>query len=52
MAASDAESVLREVGGVDTLFVNGSVFDGRRHRPGLAVGVRAGRIAAVGAGPQ
>ncbi|TCO24859.1 hypothetical protein EV652_108395 [Kribbella steppae] len=34
---------------MDTLFVNGSVFDGRRHRPGLAVGVRAGRIAAVAA---
>ena len=32
---------------MDTLFVNGSVFDGRQHRPGLAVGVSAGRIAAV-----
>jgi predicted amidohydrolase YtcJ len=33
---------------VDTLFVNGSVFDGSRYRPGLAVAVRSGRIAAVG----
>jgi predicted amidohydrolase YtcJ len=33
---------------VDTLFVNGSVFDGARHRPGLEVAVRSGRIAAVG----
>jgi predicted amidohydrolase YtcJ len=34
---------------VDTLFVNGSVFDGYRHRPGWSVGVQAGRIAAIGA---
>jgi predicted amidohydrolase YtcJ len=34
---------------VDALFVNGSVFDGRRHRPGLSVAVRSGRVAAVGA---
>jgi predicted amidohydrolase YtcJ len=40
-----------EVARVDTLFVNGSVFDGLRHRPGLAVGVRAGRIAAISADP-
>ena len=33
---------------MDTLFVNGSVFDGLRHRPGLAVAVRSGRIAAIG----
>ncbi|HET6989567.1 MAG TPA: amidohydrolase family protein, partial [Kribbella sp.] len=33
---------------MDTLFVNGSVFDGSRHRAGLAVAVRAGRIAAIG----
>jgi hypothetical protein len=34
---------------VDALFVNGSVFDGRRHRPGLSVAVRSGLVAAVGA---
>ena len=33
---------------MDTLFVNGSVFDGSRHRPGMAVAVRSDRIAAVG----
>ncbi|MEV5960825.1 amidohydrolase [Kribbella sp. NPDC051952] len=33
---------------MDLLFVNGSVFDGLRYRPGLAVAVRSGRIAAVG----
>lgn len=32
---------------MDTLFVNGAVFDGHRHRPGLSVGVRSGRIVAV-----
>ncbi len=32
---------------MDTLFVNGSVFDGRQHGLRLAVGVSAGRIAAV-----
>ncbi|QNN52158.1 amidohydrolase [Nocardioides mesophilus] len=32
---------------VDLLFRNGSLFDGDRHRPGRAVGVRAGRITAV-----
>ena len=36
---------------MDTLFVNGSVFDGTRYRPGLTVGVRAGRIAAIAADP-
>ncbi|WP_406049612.1 amidohydrolase [Kribbella sp. NBC_00889] len=40
-----------KVAKVDTLFVNGSIFDGHRHRPGLTVGVRAGRIAAVTADP-
>lgn len=33
---------------MDTLFVNGSVFDGFRYGPGWSVGVQAGRIAAVG----
>jgi hypothetical protein len=33
---------------VDTLFVNGAVFDGTAYRPGLTVAVRAGRIAAIG----
>ena len=33
---------------MDTLFVNGSVFDGGRYRPGLSVGVRSGRIVAIG----
>jgi predicted amidohydrolase YtcJ len=31
----------------DILFVNGAVFDGHRHRPGLSVAVRSGRIFAV-----
>nr|WP_202886121.1 amidohydrolase [Kribbella sandramycini] len=30
------------------MFVNGSVFDGTTYRPGVAVAVRGGRIAAVG----
>ncbi|MFI5691627.1 amidohydrolase [Kribbella sp. NPDC051586] len=30
---------------MDTLFVNGAVFDGTSYRPGLSVGVRDGRIA-------
>jgi predicted amidohydrolase YtcJ len=33
---------------VDTLFVNGSVFDGLRHQPGWSVAVRNGRILAAG----
>ncbi|GAB3940886.1 amidohydrolase [Kribbella albertanoniae] len=33
---------------MDTLFVNGAVFDGTAYRPGLAVAVKAGRIAAIG----
>jgi predicted amidohydrolase YtcJ len=32
---------------VDTLFVNGSVFDGFRYRPGLSVAVQSGRVVAV-----
>jgi predicted amidohydrolase YtcJ len=38
------------VGAATTIFRNGSVFDGRRHRPGWAVAVAGGRIAV--AGPQ
>jgi predicted amidohydrolase YtcJ len=34
---------------VDTLFVNGSVFDGQRYAPGSSVAVRSGRIVAVDA---
>ncbi|WP_112247091.1 amidohydrolase [Kribbella monticola] len=33
---------------MDILFVNGSVFDGRRYRPGWSVAVRSGRILAAG----
>ena len=33
---------------MDTLFVNGSVFDGSQYRRSLAVAVRSGRIAAIG----
>ncbi|MFF1819046.1 amidohydrolase [Kribbella sp. NPDC058245] len=33
---------------VDTLFVNGAVFDGTTYRRGLAVAVKNGRIAAIG----
>jgi predicted amidohydrolase YtcJ len=34
---------------MDTMFVNGPVFDGVSYRPGLTVGVRSGRIVSVGA---
>ncbi|MEU0094475.1 amidohydrolase [Kribbella sp. NPDC006257] len=33
---------------MDSVFVNGSVFDGQRYRPGWSVAVEAGRIVAVG----
>src|SRR3954453_23487536 len=39
----------RRFGGMDTMFVNGPVFDGVSYRPGLTVGVRSGRIVSVGA---
>jgi predicted amidohydrolase YtcJ len=48
--ASNAESALREDAQVDTLFLNGSVFDGHTYRPGWSVAVRSGRILAAGPG--
>src|SRR3954447_25461583 len=42
----------RRFGGMDTIFVNGPVFDGVSYRPGLTVGVRSGRIVSIGAGDR
>lgn len=36
---------------VDTLFVNGALFDGHTHHPGWSVAVRSGRILAAGPDP-
>lgn len=48
MGRFHSDSVLREDARVDTLFVNGSVFDGHTYRPGWSVAIRSGRIAAAG----